>query len=81
MSDELINLESELSTGKFQPIQYLNKLLSNWHTNNVKTLEEAKNCKLPEMNNKENDSKEIKGKSYKKEELDALFDSLEEIEI
>ena len=82
LSDELINLGTELSTGKFQPIQYLNKLLSNWHTNNVKTLEEAKNCKLPEK------EKEIKtrvspnkGRSYKKEELDALFDSLEEIEL
>lgn len=80
LSSELIALGVEMSAGKFQPLQYLNKLLSNWHTNSVKTLDEAKNYIVPEKTpNKKEDI--IKGKSYEKEELDALFDSLEEIEL
>ena len=79
LSSELIALGVEMSAGKFQPLQYLNKLLSNWHTNSVKTLDEAKNYIIPEKA----PEKVIKnkGRSYKKEELDALFDSLEEIEL
>ena len=79
LSSELIALGVEMSAGKFQPLQYLNKLLSNWHTNSVKTLDEAKNFIIPEKA-PEKVSKN-KGRSYKKEELDALFDSLEEIEL
>ncbi len=79
LSSELIALGVEMSAGKFQPLQYLNKLLSNWHTNSVKTLDEAKNYVIPEKA-PEKVSKN-KGRSYKKEELDALFDSLEEIEL
>lgn len=79
LSSELIALGVEMSAGKFQPLQYLNKLLSNWHTNSVKTLDEAKNYIVPEKA-PEKVSKN-KGRSYKKEELDALFDSLEEIEL
>ena len=80
LSSELIALGVEMSAGKFQPLQYLNKLLSNWHTSGVKTIDEAKNCVIPEKApNKKEDI--IKGKSYEKEELDALFDSLEEIEL
>ena len=79
LSSELIALGVEMSAGKFQPLQYLNKLLSNWHTNSVKTLDEAKNYIIPEKT-PEKVSKN-KGRSYKKEELDALFDSLEEIEL
>ena len=79
LSSELIALGVEMSAGKFQPLQYLNKLLSNWHTNSVKTLDEAKSYIIPEKA-PEKVSKN-KGRSYKKEELDALFDSLEEIEL
>ena len=79
LSSELIAHGVEMSAGKFQPLQYLNKLLSNWHTNSVKTLDEAKNYIIPEKA-PEKVSKN-KGRSYKKEELDALFDSLEEIEL
>ena len=79
LSAELIALGVEMSADKFQPLQYLNKLLSNWHTNSVKTLDEAKNYIIPEKA-PEKVSKN-KGRSYKKEELDALFDSLEEIEL
>ena len=79
LSSELIALGVEMSAGKFQPLQYLNKLLSNWHTNSVKTLDEAKNYIIPEKA-PEKVSKN-KARSYKKEELDALFDSLEEIEL
>ena len=78
--NELIDLGASMSAGKFQPIQYLNKLLSNWHTNNIKTIEEAKNCTLTEKTTEPKISAN-KGRSYKKEELDALFDSLEEIEL
>ena len=79
ISPMLIDVGVEMSIGKFQPIQYMNKLLSNWHTSNVKTEEEARKHVLQDKEIKVTSNK--KGRSYKKEELDALFDSLEEIEL
>ena len=77
MSEELISYGVELSAGKFQPMQYLNKLLSSWHTTGIKTPAEAE--KIPLKQDVKVSAN--KGRSYKKEDLDALFDSLEEIEI
>ncbi len=79
---ELIDLATEMSSGKFQPLQYINKLLSNWHTKEIKTVEQAKNfTPITEKNTEEQKISQNKGRSYKKEELDALFDSLEEVEL
>lgn len=80
MTDELLDYACSLSAGKLNSMQYLNKLLSNWHTSGVDSLEKAKNFSLPASNSLPKVSPN-KGRSYKKEELSALFDSLDEVEI
>lgn len=78
IGNELLNYAISVSKDKFQPITYLNRMLSNFHENNVKDVESAKELgqtkiKMPQ--------KEKRGRSYSKEELNSLFDSIEEIEV
>ena len=74
---ELIEHAAEKAIGKNLPVQYMNKLLSLWFSNGVKTVEEANNVKVDfSYSNKTN-----KPEKLKKEDLSALFDSLEEVEI
>ena len=77
ISDELLEFAIEKSAGKASPMQYVNKLLSTWHNQNIKTVNEASKFKF---DSGEYGKKITKGE-YKKEDLTALFDSLEEIEI
>ena len=69
----------EKSVGKAQPMQYMNKLLSTWHNKGITTVEQASQFTF------ENPSEKSWGKLSKtkieKEDLSALFDSLEEIDI
>lgn len=80
MPAELVNFAVSLSVGKFMPLQNVNKLLSTWHSKHIESLADAKKCTsvansaLPKV-------EENKGKSFNKEELDALFDSLEDIDL
>ncbi|MDD4816144.1 MAG: DnaD domain protein [Clostridia bacterium] len=82
VGNELLDFAIEKSVGKASPMQYINKLLSTWHNQNIKTVEEASKFKF-ENYNTENSKKPAtyQGREYKKEDLNALFDSLEEIEI
>ena len=61
----------------------MNKLLSEIHAKNISTLEEA--TKLCSQTNFAKTDKQIKPnfkqREYTKEELDALFDSLDDIEV
>ena len=67
------------------PLQYLNKVLANYHNNGVKTIEEAKKCKLSSDNIPQSkstqSSKEATKREYSKKELDSLFANIEEVEI
>ncbi len=80
MSDELIEYASTLSTGKSQPLQYMNSILSSWFNSKISTVEKAKQAsqiaKTP-LKKVEN----LKGRSYQKEELTALIQSIDEVEI
>ena len=65
-------------------MQYINKLLSTWHVNNVKTVEDAEKLKIDwsqNLSKETNKTLKSKNKVIEKEDLSALFDSLEEIEI
>jgi DnaD/phage-associated family protein len=85
LNDELINFACEESVGKYLPLQYLNKVLANYHNNGVKTIEEAKKCKLSSDNIPQSkstqSSKEAIKREYSKKELDSLFANIEEVEI
>ena len=77
ISKELLDYAIEISKDKFQPLQYMNKILSSWHSKNITSVEDAK--KFPvETQEKVNMNK---GRSYKSEEVNILFNNLSEIEL
>ena len=83
MEEDVIQYASKLASDKLQPMQYLNKVLSNYFDKGVKTIDDAKTCIVQDSSSvKEKKIKQnFEQRSYKKEELNALYDSIEEIEI
>ena len=81
MSEELIDYAAMISSGKGQPMQYMNKILSTWSNNNVKTLEQAKSQTPPADTTAKSNPAAIIGHNYSKEKLDKLYDALEECEL
>ena len=83
MPKELLDLAIEKSSGTTIPMQYMNKILSNWHAKGITTVKEAEEF-LPKPESKTfapKVQKEGWEREYKKEDLEAVFDSLEDIEI
>jgi len=85
-TDEIILLVAEKSNTANQPIRYMNKLLSDLNSKNIHSISEVKlelektqvtNTFTP-ANSHKNDFSE---RDYSKEELNALFDSLDDIEV
>ena len=79
--DDVIDYACTLAIGKEQPMQYLASILSSFHDKNIRTLEDAKNSFdiiSPKSTNK---PKISTGRSYTKEEMNALFQSIDEIEV
>lgn len=83
LSDEVINYAVTQAKGKYMPMQYLNKLLSEYHNANVKSIDDAKGVNLGSQKivSKSANSKEAKSREYSKKELDSLFDDIYEVEI
>lgn len=80
MPDEIIDYACTLAVGKDQPMQYLAGILATLHDKNITTLEDAKNSYniiSPKSTTKSN----FTGRQYSKEEMNALFQSIDEIEI
>ena len=77
MPDELINYASFLAVGKSNVFSYINKILSNWYQNKIHTLEEAKKNQ-PKI---EPNTNTVTCHSFSKDDLDALFDNLDEVEL
>lgn len=83
MPEEVIQYAGNLASDKLQPMQYINKVLSNFYEKDIKTLEEAQKF-VPESQPVKKEKKikqNFEQRTYKKEELNALYDSIEEIEI
>ena len=81
---ELIYFATTYANGKPQPMKYMNKILSTWHTKNITNIEDAKKCEdMPETTKQTQNKtqKDYKERSYTKEEISSLFTSLEEIDI
>lgn len=74
----------KLSKDKVSPMQYLNKVLSFWHANGVKTVNDIQKHEFVDTTapnrDKKADNKYIK-RDYSKVDLNALFDNLEEVDI
>ncbi len=77
-SHEIVLYAASLSAGKSNAINYLNKILSNWHESNITTLEKAKatSTNLP----KEEENKFIHN-NYTKEQISSLISNLDEVEV
>lgn len=85
MSGDIIEYACTLAKGKYLPMQYLNKVLSEYKAKGVKTFEEAKSIKLETSISTSVSSqisqKSAKKREYTKKELDSLYDNIYEIEI
>lgn len=80
-SHEQIMMVAESSIGKTNPITYLNKLLADFHEQGVSVTEElAKALKNKPVAAKP-EKEQYATHSYTKEELSAVFDSLDDVEI
>ena len=77
---EVILYAAELSQGKYNPISYMHKILLAWHEKGIKTLEQAKKENAP-ITNKPAIKPNFETRSYSNEEMNALFDNLDEVEI
>ncbi len=80
LPEDVIYYACTLAVGKEQPMQYLSSVLSTFHDKNIKTVEDAKNS-FNILSKTENKSNFSTGRTYSKEEMNALFQSIEEIEI
>lgn len=77
LPDDVIAYGATLASKKEQPMQYLNIVLSSFHDKNIKTLEDAKNAKQIVTSG----SKMTNKHTYSREEMNALFQSIDEIEV
>lgn len=80
MSSEIIEYAASLSSDKLSPLPYMARLLSSWHEAGVKTLEEAKKH-APKVAAPIPINGEIKGRSYSKQDYQAMIQSIDEIEL
>ena len=81
ISPELMEYGISIAKGKSQPTVYLNKIFSNFYEKQTKTVEEAQQLtKEFQVSSSIKDSN-FKGRSYSKGELNALFDSIDEVEV
>lgn len=81
LPEDVIAYACTLSVGKDQPMQYLASVLSSFHDKNIRTVEDAKksfDIISPKASTKSNFST---GRSYTKEQMNALFQSIDEIEV
>lgn len=76
--DDVITYAGSLSYDKSNPIQYINRLLSNWHNEGISSLDQAK--KSPKETSKTT-TNTVTVKSYSQDDLSALFDNLDEVDL
>lgn len=81
MSEELISYATSQSKDKENALKYMTKVLADWHEKGIKTVEEAKKTTpLPATNSSQN-KPNFTGRSYSKDEWNALFQSIDEINL
>lgn len=83
ISDELLDYAVSISQNKDNPLKYLSRVLADWHEKGITNIEQAKNTS-PLYGNETSQNKKnqnFKGRSYSSEEWNALYQSIDEIEI
>ena len=81
-SNEQILQVSEIAKGKSNPMSYLNKILSSINERGLKTEKEiADYLKSASSGTQKVDKPEFEQRTYTAEEMNSLFDSLDDIEI
>jgi len=75
-ADDVILYAASLSKDKANAMQYLNKILSNWNTQGVKTLELAQKTKV-----ENNENQTFIHNQYSKEQIKSLISNLDEVEV
>ena len=80
MPQEILDYACTLAVGKDQPMQYLSSIISTLHDKNITTLEDAKNS-FDIIAPKVNKSNFSTARSYTREEMNSLMQSIEEIEV
>ena len=76
--EQIIEYATSLSVGKSNAMQYMNKILANWKSKGVTTLEQAKST-ANVVN--EYSTQVKKSDKYSKEQLNSFFSNLDEVEI
>ncbi len=82
-SPDIIMYAAELSKDKINAMKYAHTMLTSWHDMNLNNLKDIKNQKLTTLNEPKNTfvGKSFRQRNYTAEELGALFDNLDEINI
>ncbi len=86
LDPELIDFVAQKSAGTAKPMAYINRILSDYKDNGVKSVEEAKKLDVNISNKTTNNTKSIIGgrdmerRPYTEEQLSALFNILDESE-
>lgn len=75
-SHEIILYAAEISKDKANAIQYLNKVLSNWNTQGLRSLEQVKSVKV-DMDTKN----DFIHNNYTKEQIASIISNLDEVEV
>lgn len=75
-NDDVILYGASLSKDKSNAMQYLNKILSNWNSQGVKTLDKAQNTKV-----ESGDKSDFIHNNYTKEQISSLITNLDDWEV
>lgn len=79
---ELIDYAVSLAKGKDSPLKYLSRILADWRDKGIKNVDEAKSTTpLSVAENSQKPKSNFSGRSYSKDELNALFQSIDEIDV
>lgn len=73
---DVVLYAADLSAGKTNALQYLNKILSNWNTAGTKTLEQAKQTKVEDT-----EKADFIHNNYTKEQIASFITNLDEVEV
>ena len=73
---DIVLFAADLSAGKTNALQYLNKILSNWNSAGLKTLEQVKQVKV-----EDNEKQEFIHNNYTKEQIASFITNLDEVEV
>ena len=75
-SHEIVLYAADLSAGKTNALQYLNKILSNWNNSGLKTLNQVKQVKI-----EDNEKTDFIHNNYTKEQIASFITNLDEVEV